>query len=719
MSDIDGPNQNTDLMTQLGVGSYNAANSALMGLPDFLASKFANDKYLAMKKLSDKNKLASNVGNAAGFVGSMFVPGGAIAKGAGAGLKAIGGAGKAAKLGEELNLLQKAGMGLEKVGQIASGANKVGKGAFAQGAAQGLASGLEQAVPRAFIDAGTTGDFSGIPGEIALGGLGGAGLGGVLGKAGKLLGKTKINSIGAQDVGETLPQFGLNKIREEVNKKALSDMGIDSLGLKKAVNALGMKSASSKVRNGDEYITDLVSGLNKRGVYNEKGFETLLEKNRLDWQNIDDAFAKNAPPTWNKDIAELLKGDEDLLAAALEAGDDKALDAFDKMIKEISGTKNLSSIRNKLGNIISDNLTAADPANRVAARIASLAKGKINEIVADMSGLGDDFINNTKQEFKLLQPFTQTEARGKLRLDNLFSVGSTTAEKTLAQKVATNVAGGGALGGVSAASDAAQGNDVDWGKALGVGAVGTLAGPLAGKAIAGLANKAVSAAGRQASKVMSSPVLDKVAEKLGAISTEGLSGKAGQAVGILAAESNPKPDNAAEQAASVEAAKPDGGIEIRRSPAIMRRLSEIYLKEYRDMAPEDFMARVDERIQGGKDVDAIGSILYPDPEDKAKFLTSYQTYQQTKGIDIAKALKAGPGTSLPLIGKMGGDPGFDTLREAMLTNRTGGDLTKRTPAMEKKAQADLELVRQNPDLLPQLMQGYGLDYANLAQLGVI
>lgn len=716
MSDIDGPNQNTDLMTQLGVGTYNAANSALMGLPDFLASKFANEKYQAMKKLSAKNKLAADIGGGVGLVGSMFVPGGAIAKGAGAGLKTVGSLGKAAKLGEELNLLQKAGVGLEKVGQIASGANKVGKGAFTQGAAQGLASGLEQAVPRAFIEAGTTGDFSGIPGEIALGGLGGAGAGGILGKAGNLLGKTKI---GGGEYGETLPGFQLSELREAINKKALTDMGIDSRGLRFAVQGLGLRSASSKTNKAGDYVDDLVAGLNERGIYNKKGFESLLEKNHADWQNIDDAFTKNAPEGWNKQIAETLKGDNDLLAAALEAGDDKALDAFDKMIKGIEGTKNLSSIRNKLGNIIKDNMTAADPANRVAARLASLTKGKLDEIVADMSGLGDDFIANTKQEYKLLQPFIQTEARNVTKLNNIFSVGSTTAEKTLAQKMAGNIGGGSLLGGASAASDVAQGNDVDFGKALGVGAVGTLAGPLAGKAIAGLANKAVSAAGRQASKVMSSPVLDKVAEKLGAISTEGLSGKAGQAVGILASESNPKPDNAAEQAASVEVTKPDGGIEIRRSPAIMRRLSEIYIKEYRDMAPEEFMAKVDEKIQGGKDVDAIGSILYPDPEDKAKFMTSYNTYQQTKGLDIAKAIKTGPGTSLPLIGKMGGDPGFDTLREAMLTNRTGGDLTKRTPAMEKKAQADLELVRQNPDLLPQLMQGYGLDYQNLAQLGVI
>jgi hypothetical protein len=118
-------------LDNLLAGGYEGINSAAMGLPDLIAKAGNGDAYRQLRALRNANPTGTTVGGALGDIGDMFIPGGEIAKGLGAGAKAIG----ATKLAS----------GLGKVGDIASGASGAGK--FAQGAAQAG----EQAIPRMAI----------------------------------------------------------------------------------------------------------------------------------------------------------------------------------------------------------------------------------------------------------------------------------------------------------------------------------------------------------------------------------------------------------------------------------------------------------------------------------------------------------------------------------------------------------------------------------------
>jgi hypothetical protein len=80
-----------DFWSGLGAGSYEAANQALMGLPDWIVKQVGGSKnYQDLMKFKAENKMASDIGSGIGTVGSFFIPGGAVAKGLGLGAKALG-----------------------------------------------------------------------------------------------------------------------------------------------------------------------------------------------------------------------------------------------------------------------------------------------------------------------------------------------------------------------------------------------------------------------------------------------------------------------------------------------------------------------------------------------------------------------------------------------------------------------------------------------------
>ena len=79
--------QAPDLMSALETGGYSALNSALLGLPDLAVKTINSDSYKRLQKMREANQSAANIGDIVGTVGSLFIPGGLVAKGLGAGGK--------------------------------------------------------------------------------------------------------------------------------------------------------------------------------------------------------------------------------------------------------------------------------------------------------------------------------------------------------------------------------------------------------------------------------------------------------------------------------------------------------------------------------------------------------------------------------------------------------------------------------------------------------
>ena len=150
------------------------------------------------------------------------------------------------------------------------------------------------------------------------------------------------------------------------------------------------------------------------------------------------------------------------------------------------------------------------------------------------------------------------------------------------------------------------------------------------------------------------------------------------------------------------------------------------------------MDAVNQKTKGFSDQNAVFDMLsLGNPDAKATMMHRYNDALAVKGLDIYNQAGNGPGTAV--IGSPGvsfGNPlnngqvmnfsmnpqAFEqnkALKEAMINHETNYDVSKRTPAIEKKVEDQLTLVKQHPELLPQLVTGYGLDFNDMKRLGVV
>jgi hypothetical protein len=172
MSDVQ---RNPNFWEGLMTGGYAAGNELLFGLPDFLVNKIGGSQAAQnIRSMRERNQLANTIGTVGGIAGGMFIPGGAIAKGAGTALR---GAGQAVRGAGALSRgLRGAGTVLTNAGRFASGTG----GGIGRAIGRGAIQAAEQAIPRALIEGADTGDW-GNAGLNAVAGVGlGAGIGGAL-----------------------------------------------------------------------------------------------------------------------------------------------------------------------------------------------------------------------------------------------------------------------------------------------------------------------------------------------------------------------------------------------------------------------------------------------------------------------------------------------------------------------------------------------------------
>jgi len=667
-----------------------------------------------LKAFQARHKLASDIGGGIGTVGSIFIPGGAVAKGAGLGLKALGAAKTADKVLDAAKFLKGTGA----------------TGGLVEGAARGAGQALEQGLVRTATGNQDAEDL--IPSVLLGGGAGAIG--------GKIASKLKAGGAlkkGAQEldeagnpIGNSAGTYVIDEAKEALNKATLKSVGIETRALRQAMNGYGMKTALSKVNKGEDYVADVAATIRSKGITGKRGFEQFMDQNKNTWQNIDKGFEKNAPKDWGKIAAAQLKADPELIEKALESGEKSAQDLLDNITAKIAGETNFSIVRNTLRNIAKNNVLSNMPADQAKAQMANALLQKFDDFVADNSGLGADVLKTAKHDYKILQPWINQEARDVVALNKTFSPGSSTFEKNLL----SGGIGGLGLGGGSVGMDVIQGNDVDYGRAVGLGITGSLLGPNASRLLSKAANKGVSVLGRATATALESPLNSTKATQFIDNAVAAAGNNAGKVGGDIGAALPSTPEQA-----QLEAAIPQEAVkEVRAqafqelAPQMKAQLQEIYSKYYYNVDPQQFMDAVNEKTQGFSDIGAVFDMLSLGDQQKRQLMQrQYEDALAAKDLDIYNddgkagiALTAMPegnsiqGTLAAILDEKGSKQAKD-LREIMINKLTDYDLTKRTPAIEKKVSDTINMVRAQPELLDQMVEGYGLSNNEMRLLGVI
>lgn len=675
-----------DFWEGLGIGSYEAANSALLGLPDFIVSK--TDAKKAIDELRERNKEAALAGNVVGTVGSMFIPGGAIAKGLGAGAKALG----AAKLGA----------GLTKAGKFISTADKTGK--FLPSAIKGVAGAAEQAVPRALLQAGTDGDIEKSGQDLATSLALGGGIGGVLGKAGGLL--KKGASAGADIIEDAA---------EGAERAYLGSMGITPRVIRQDMgrNVVGGLKRSNKLSSAEELNRkNLIDFAKKYGMEKGAGRDKRVEGALKEiGKKYDDAItsAVNKDPALTQTIMQNVAG-------KVQAGnyaDDVQQEVQGLIGKYANDPKGITGLRNKLSDDISRAKRATALTSKDVEKLEAL-ESLSDELADAIDEASGGTIKQIGKEYRAGKQFQQASFMDNAKGYAAPSGGSATQARQATEKFAGNILGGVGLGGASAASDISQGEDIDLGKMATAGLIGGIGGTAANTLIPKLIQKGTGATAGVLGKL--SGKIDDLAGK-GGINIDPNIGQniaklPGSVVGSGLGEQEPEAVEASTDAEQAVQSTP-GELNPQLQQKIQSRLETIYNNEFADqMSPEEFMEWANTKTKGFTDKASLGVILYDDPKQAKEYADKVKLAEQFQAINLEKALSDGWFDDEA-------DSQKKALTELLMNQQTGGDVSKRSEGQKKILAEQLSLAKKNPEMLPQILANYGLDFAELKELGVI
>lgn len=723
---VSAPTGSGDVWSGLGAGGYGALNSVLMGLPDLLVrTAGGSETYKKLKDFKEQNKTASTIGDIAGLGASFLIPGGALLKGVQLGTKALG----AGKIAETL------GKGAEFLG--ASG------GKLGEQALRGAGQAAEQAIPRAITESVANDqpvDPASVAAQVGLGAAGGA----ILGKLAPLLGKTA--ATGADEVGKT------------VEDAILSGADVGTRVVKTALNQTARQYDLNRYgnffNNADEFKAGLSKFITDNNLGDKLTREAFIEDNGPLWQAVAEKFntspLKIGTPEFtqqflaNPKIAELISDPN--------IGVEGVQKIAQKMVGGIADAKtggivnDFNQAKRYLNDQISkySKISPATPEaldqTEAGLRIASALKQSIDEHALSL----DPAFATLKANYPYVQALKIASGLEKIKVENPLREGSDTF-----QKLATNAALGGTLGvGASGEDDKLAG-----------GVTGALAGavgiPFATRALSKIGTQALGGG---------AGALSKLGEKLKPLADRLNLPEIGQAVEQNAARigavtppivasgmEQPAPEQIPEiPEAPVEAPVEPQGVPVSTEPpapqgppppafvnnkqfqsVLAAKLRQIYVSNYSDMPEDKFMAAVARRTNNFNDMDQVAKFLFPgDNSQKNAFLTQWKNYQLVKDIDINRAVEAG--------GILAGLPGtpfkeqaeqLDTLKSIALSNVTDGDAAKITSTLEKQWNNDIEQLRNSrgvgvgprevsPALLATFAQKWGLDFKNLADLGV-
>jgi hypothetical protein len=721
----------------LGAGLYGLGNEFLLGAPEAAVKAISraakSDAYEKLKKLRKKYAMTGDVGSATGVVLGMAIPGGTGYNVAG---KVAG------KMG-----LKGAAAGLGKLGAIASGAAKVGKGSnilsrAGAAALRGGLAGAEQAIPRGIIQAVGTGDIGKAAKGAALGTALGAGLGGglqVVGEGLKGLGGLASRFAQSQnlmrksgDVIQPLEKQLLDARLKgrfpELNTQALSKaakgyarkIGVDPIGyainkgddMKEAMIRLSDKYG---VRNTDD-LKDIIQGTGK-------AFEKAYEKT---------AAAGVTPATI---LAPALEEGGELAEFAAKYGDD-ATDIIQTISKEVGDAKDLRSAKAGIDRLVKffrgspkhqSTLAGSD-----APGLLYALKDKIDDAVMDF----DPALASAKEDWAALAPLRQMVAKDELGLASIFS-GSPTFEKGAAEKLINAGLTGGSLAGGPAALAAAgigQGVSKAIPKAL-TFARGEIAEALSKpKALAALKAGVAGVKGLASGIGKAAGALPEIAPKIAGAAPSVLE-RAAEAEPAIKEALDPEGQDAQEAKASAQASEaavtPEAAQEAKDEVKTawaekvednIRTAFYQYGIADRGYSYEDFLGAVRE-VTNDFDPTIAAEIVFPDKAERAAFLKDYDKALQYKAVNVGQALDKSP--------IFFGPTGEQKASREALTDyiaRVAGEDPMLMDAKKKKKIADTvkdiagmkgSAADKQSALLRQLQANYGVNYKQLADLGLL
>jgi len=342
-------------------------NQLAFGLPESILKSVGGDKVRQIVEEYKAKNPGYGAGEIAGGVGSMFIPGGALLKGAG-------------KLAEGAPVLGKALTGL---GEIAGG--KLGLG-------QGVVAGLEQAVPRAVSEVFDTGDLGQAGNELALG----AGVGGGVGYGLKKLGK----------LAETVkPYVTFDKPLKEARETASESILGNIVGItRKDIAPLVKGSASFNKMDDMDEIYDGAADLLDSGpqkIRNMNQVEKLVGDEGVLWKPFKDAYNSVSHPRFSDKIDEYM--DDPGIFNTLDTysgGSVEPLGELKEVLRRLDIRKDSdksigdwSAHRGKLNDIIKDGIDSPpDTRPFIQAKLALGIKSKLDDSaveLADPNLLGD------------------------------------------------------------------------------------------------------------------------------------------------------------------------------------------------------------------------------------------------------------------------------------------------------------------------------------------
>jgi hypothetical protein len=746
-----------DKLKDFAAQAYGAGNAASMGAYDAIIKALSgatkSTAYEKLKAFKEKHKAAGTVGEIMGTVGGMAMPSGTI-------LKAASGGAKALKAG-------KVAAGLAKAADIASGAAKVGKGANILSRAGGAAvrgglAAAEQAVPRGIIQAIGTGDIGKAAKGAALGTALGAGLGGGLQVVGEgLKGLGGLASKFAQSKGTIKAPGGLKgiempgkgplayitdpleeKLLKDTVKGRLPDLNTQTLmrSMKSYARKLGVDPSGYVRTQGKEALESLVGVMDEYGTRNVDDLQDLMEgAGGL----FDQAYqrAATAGVTPASILAPAMEEGGALANFAAEHGDEAA-DVIGPIMKQVGEAPDIRTAKAQIDRLMrffrkSPKMQSTLAGSDAPDLLASL-KTKLDDAVVEI----DPNLSKAKKLWKGLAPIKEMLARDEIDLPTLMS-GSPTAEKQALEGIVK----GAISGTMDPAAIAASTVSSYAGKKAATGiqqlatflkgeAASALRKPenlamlkkgIAGvKGVAGGIGKIAGELPELAPKVAGAApsVLERAAEAEPAVK-EAITGEPAEEA--QAAKASAQASEAAAAPEAVEAAKEE--VKTAWADKVENNIQTAYYQYgVADMgySYEKFLEAVREETNNF-DPTIAAEIVFDDEKERAEFLKDYDKALQYKSIDVGAALDPNAGGFMGLLGPSAGQKSS----RSQLTDyiaRVAGEDPMLMDAKKKKKIADTvkrisgmkgsDADKQSA-LLRELQANYGVDYARLADLGLL
>lgn len=702
----------------VGMGGYDAIVKALSRATKSTA-------YDKLKQFQKEHQAATDVGNVGGMIASIAVPSGSGFGLAAKGAKALGMGKTAAALG--------------KVAGVASGATKLGRtflGRAGGAALRGGLAGLEQALPRGIAEAVETGDVGKAAKNAALGVGLSAGLGGGLQVAGEgLKGLGKLGRKFAEQQGYMRGSGDvIGPLKEGLRKTRLSQLmpGFNARDLTKSLNEsagnLGIKSKAGYIVNNAE---DLEKGLydfaENTGMRNPKDFAELLQGQGPLWDKAYEKAAEaGARPiqTIKESLAE-----HPAMQGFIEDYGQEGLAYIDKLTKKVD----------RAGNNIRAVKATLDKEIRQAGKMSAFNDmySEAQPVLIDLKHAVDSAVMDYAPELAGLQKnyaVTKPLQRWAARMETMIPAAakeSATAPRQLMAGLLGNAGpfAGMAIGGIPGAlAGMVAGNVINKGLPK---ITGFLKGELAGKALDMLKNPKTEEALRKgigAIKGIAGGV-----GKIGAALPEVLPKIAGAAPSLLSkAESTetPKPEDAKESAQAVEAVTEPAQAEEAKAEVNSRwadKVAENVQNAYVDydvaslgFSYDEFLGAI-KKVTNDFDPTISADIVFPDKGERTAFLKDYERALQYKSINVSEALtpggffpssenKSSRGQLQDFMARIAGqDPMLMDPKKKKLIDATINRIAKMKGSAADKQSA----------LLRELQANYGIDFARLADLGLL